>query len=333
MASLKIAILTAILTCSIDCYAWRIEKNILIIEKGDNLFDISHSLLGKGILYDSIWKMCIDTLASRNPNKVYDGMRFRIDSLLTAHNDYSTKVYFVTPETPKNEDSAWSWKIDVGDLLGLLGVIVGALLANKYLKQNEIRKKELDEINQKKQMAFDLLREFNSSEIHLHRIKADYLIVKNNKSNPKLFRNTDELKDITDERKRSLFAVMNFYKQLELLIESNKVDATLMPTLFGEIFYYWWFNCFKELYANSTEPRWQLLDSLSSLYSWFEKNSPEDLNSKWKSSSIRSSPQNVVETTEPEQKITININYQDLEQQIKKIVNQVLTENNNKGVL
>jgi hypothetical protein len=330
MTPLKFLILAATFTCSTYCYAWRIDKNVLTIEKGDNLFNISHSLLGRGILYDSIWKMCIDSLISRNPNKVYDGMRFRIDSLLTINNDYTTKVYFITTDAQKSEESSWSWKIDIGDLLGLLGVLIGAWLANKYLKQNDNTKRILDETNQKRQMAFDLLREFNSSEIHLHRIKADYLVAKNNKNNLKLFKNTEELKDITEEGKRSLFAVMNFYKQLELLREGNKVDETLMPTLFGEIFYYWWTNCFKELYDNSTEPRWQLLETINSLHNWFESKSSSDLRSQWAASSPRAVPQNISEPAEAEQKITVNINYQDLEQQIQKIVKQILSENNTK---
>jgi hypothetical protein len=60
---------------SLPCSAWRIEGKALIIEKDENLRQISHQLLGRDTEYDLIWKRCIDTLLSRDPNLIYEGVR------------------------------------------------------------------------------------------------------------------------------------------------------------------------------------------------------------------------------------------------------------------
>src|ERR1700748_3638668 len=92
---MKPKLFTIILICSSlinipSAKAWRIEGKYLIIEKGDNLYKIAHELTGRGSEYSKLWKNCIDTIISRNPNKVYDGMRFNIDSILV-HNTSKPK--------------------------------------------------------------------------------------------------------------------------------------------------------------------------------------------------------------------------------------------------
>lgn len=61
--------------------AWRIEKNVLIIEKGDNLWEIAHALHARGFDYPKIWKGKLDNGLTNNPSLIYDGMRFKLDLL------------------------------------------------------------------------------------------------------------------------------------------------------------------------------------------------------------------------------------------------------------
>lgn len=81
MLPVKIVIIAFLTLTSYEVKSWRIENNILIIEKGDNLSNIAHSLYGRGTKYEVLWQKCLDSLKKRNPNIIYDGMRFNLDSL------------------------------------------------------------------------------------------------------------------------------------------------------------------------------------------------------------------------------------------------------------
>jgi len=81
----KVLSLTLLLILSINSFAWRIEGNKLIIEEGDNLWNISHNLLAKGIDYKIIWDYNKEKYKhlTTNPSLIYDGMELNIpDSLI-----------------------------------------------------------------------------------------------------------------------------------------------------------------------------------------------------------------------------------------------------------
>lgn len=78
---LFIAFTLFFLFCSNTLLAWRIEGNVLIIEKGDNLWDIAHALHAKGFEYPKIWKGKMDKGLTSNPSLIYDGMRFQLKPL------------------------------------------------------------------------------------------------------------------------------------------------------------------------------------------------------------------------------------------------------------
>ena len=80
----KVLSLTLLLILSINSFAWRIEDNKLIIEEGDNLWDISHNLLAKGIDYKIIWEYNKDKYKhlTTNPSLIYDGMELDIPNSL-----------------------------------------------------------------------------------------------------------------------------------------------------------------------------------------------------------------------------------------------------------
>jgi len=70
--------LFAILFICPPTYGWRIENNLLIIEKGDNLWQISHSIFGGGVDFQKLWALRIDKERFLNPNLIYDGMKFNL---------------------------------------------------------------------------------------------------------------------------------------------------------------------------------------------------------------------------------------------------------------
>lgn len=77
MKTFKILLVALLLFAFNFAQAWRIDNGYVVVEKGDNLFKIAHSLFGKGIEYDKIWNARLDSF-SKNPNWIYDGMRFKI---------------------------------------------------------------------------------------------------------------------------------------------------------------------------------------------------------------------------------------------------------------
>lgn len=289
-----ILVLTLAFLFSTPTYAWRIVDNVLIIEKGDNLSDISHALLGRGTEYDLIWKRGIDKLISTNPNKIYDGMRFPLDTLLgPSRKNNQLKIVYV--------DNKEKESIKLSDLMGLLGVFLGAVLSYVTIrlieeqKSNEDKKKEtIKDAAQKnydnRKNAFDMLSEFNSSEMHLHRINADGLIA----NNIDLLERKKKGENITEETftsynelaeskldKRSLFMVINFYKKLRLMIRANRIDEELTAILFGEIFSYWDKYCFLPYFDNDKIEATKFLKDLSK---WFKEDNQyitDDMRETW----------------------------------------------------
>ncbi len=78
---LLITLTLLFLFCANTLLAWRIEGNVLIIEKGDNLWQIAHALHARGFDYPEIWKGKLDKGLTNNPSLIYDGMRFKLKPL------------------------------------------------------------------------------------------------------------------------------------------------------------------------------------------------------------------------------------------------------------
>lgn len=320
-------LLLANLGLTTNIYAWRIEKKILIIEKGDNLSKISHSLLGKEGKYDQIWKRCIDTLISRNPNLIHEGMRFSIDSLLIPNKEYSLSVPIILNESKSEEDSHF-WDA-INTITTLLSVVAAAMLADFYFNRNERRK-----------IAFDLFSEFNASEMHQHRIKADSILAKNlyldeqlknaseemKKNHQEYFRNFHELDIKQIEDKRSIYMILNFYKRLELLRLSKKVEPELIPHLFGEIFYYWWYHCFDKF---SEESNWEAFRLVHSLYNWMNLKSTNLQKENWKKSNQNTLPKLTIAKKEEALKTNLEYSDKDIDKRIRAVIAQILEEYKN----
>jgi hypothetical protein len=58
-------------------YGWIIEQNLIKIEEGDTLWDVSRQLLGDGSRYEEIWQNRLYPEKYRNPNLIFPGMQFR----------------------------------------------------------------------------------------------------------------------------------------------------------------------------------------------------------------------------------------------------------------
>lgn len=136
-----ITVLAVMLFISPAANAWRIEKNILIIEKGDNLSAISHSLFGRGTAYERLWKKCMDSLQSKDPNMIYDGMRFNLDSILGQAPDAKSAAvvnhYYVLPG--KQSDGtldASAWAAIVSALLALAAIVATLALNSKSVRNS-----------------------------------------------------------------------------------------------------------------------------------------------------------------------------------------------------
>ena len=69
--------LIVLLSCCV-LYPWRVEDDYLIIEKGDILWEIAHSFYGSGLEYKKVWDLRVDKERFKNPNLIYDGMKFHL---------------------------------------------------------------------------------------------------------------------------------------------------------------------------------------------------------------------------------------------------------------
>lgn len=80
----KLLSIIIFLFLSFNSFAYRIENNKLIIENGDNLWNISHNLLSKGIDYHLIWDINKGKYPqlTNDPSLIYDGMVFDIPGSL-----------------------------------------------------------------------------------------------------------------------------------------------------------------------------------------------------------------------------------------------------------
>jgi len=78
---IKSLIIFVLLTLSTHAWAWRIEGEILHLEKGDNIWQVAYCLTGDGKNWRELWDTRIDTLIT-NPFHSYPNMEFKLKSEL-----------------------------------------------------------------------------------------------------------------------------------------------------------------------------------------------------------------------------------------------------------
>lgn len=141
--STKLTCIIIFLLISTAAYCWRIENNILIIEKGDNLWEISHALYSRGFDYNRLWKGRMDSI-STNPNLIYDGMRFNLDSLkpVTILTDTCSKTTIINNYNQKDDDGNYTIKdwvlLFLGVILGFLTSMYGSIIFQRWTRFKEI---------------------------------------------------------------------------------------------------------------------------------------------------------------------------------------------------
>jgi hypothetical protein len=82
---IKTLSLIILLLITTPTWGWRIERNILSLDKGDNLWQIAYSLSGDGNNWKKLWASRIDSHIT-NPHNAYPNMKFRLDTLIFAQN-------------------------------------------------------------------------------------------------------------------------------------------------------------------------------------------------------------------------------------------------------
>jgi hypothetical protein len=76
---LKTLIILFLLTLTSQAWAWRIEGEMLYLEKGDNIWQVAYSLTGDGGNWRELWATRIDTTVT-NPFHAYPNMKFKLKS-------------------------------------------------------------------------------------------------------------------------------------------------------------------------------------------------------------------------------------------------------------
>lgn len=76
---IKTLIILVLITFSTQVWAWRIEGEILYLEKGDNIWQVAYSLTGDGKNWKELWDTRVDTLIT-NPFHAYPNMEFKLKS-------------------------------------------------------------------------------------------------------------------------------------------------------------------------------------------------------------------------------------------------------------
>ena len=178
-------------------YCWRIENNILIVEKGDNLWQISHALYSRGFDYSRLWKGRMDSISS-NPNLIYDGMRFNFDSLRPTvfPKDTSSKQTIINNYYPKGDDNKYTIKdwvlLFLGVILGFLTSMYGSIIFQRWTRFKEIIRDttilrqnftgypiELQDLQQCVTKSFDYWRQIENNRMSLdadgHKLAAKEL--------------------------------------------------------------------------------------------------------------------------------------------------------------
>jgi hypothetical protein len=72
--------------------------------------------------------------------------------------------------------------------------------------------------------------------------------------------------------------VIRFYQRLWVAIHHNKINAELVPDLFGEIFFWWYHVHFEGQLCGLS---YQSAKEIKKLKGWFDENAKEDLKTEW----------------------------------------------------
>ena len=179
-------------------------------------------------------------------------------------------------------------KLVAGAFVTLLSTLVGAGVAFTFARlqireqndlslQNAARQRDLDVRAKNQELAFEMHREFCGTAMLQARTEATRLL----EAHPELSYHELDVK-FRESEARPLFLVSGFYDRLSLALQHHRIDAELVPTLFGPYFIWWWLDAFRDRLVGA-DPDWPESVRLKWLHGWFERNSTEAEMTLWSS--------------------------------------------------
>ena len=143
--------------------------------------------------------------------------------------------------------------------IGLLGTIIGATISWLVASYRS-----------RTRLTLDLHRELNTEAVLAARNRADTVVLQHPD------KDLDDLWDILKvEERNDIWTVIHFYQRLYIAIKFKQVRTDLVCELFGDVFHWWFINCFERhlLPVNRDSSR-----QVAALKQWFDSNcSAEDI--------------------------------------------------------
>jgi hypothetical protein len=162
----------------------------------------------------------------------------------------------------------------VGPLVNLLNLAVVLFIATVVYKFQQVDQRFYDQEERRRQNTYDLHREFNTETMMLARLSAGKLIGSNGVAL--------DLMEEDPEGAARIWAVVAFYERLWFSIQADRIDDSLVAPLFGNIFYWWYLNCFHTRLRNRG---WEHLKHMDQLWNWIcshaSKTELDDWTERW----------------------------------------------------
>jgi hypothetical protein len=127
------------------------------------------------------------------------------------------------------------------------------------------------------QTTFELYHEFSSEPLLTSRHKAQ--------NTPSLFdKNANITLDqmfgsLSADERAHIWNIIHFYEKLYLLIKHKQCNTKFVPELFGEVFHWWYLNCFEAKLAPIRDREASI--RMRELKSWLEKKTKQEEIVRW----------------------------------------------------
>ena len=135
---------------------------------------------------------------------------------------------------------------------------------------------------ERRMLTFDFHRELSSAEFGLVRARADTFLKKHpHGSFEDVSREARDVADDTSDLNVNIWVVARFYQRLEIARLHNELEVSLLPELFGDIFYWWFHKHFKDrlVVMHSDYETSRAIDSFNK---WLEQNATREQKERWR---------------------------------------------------
>ena len=149
-------------------------------------------------------------------------------------------------------------------LSGLIGTIIGAILAYIFAQKQFNIQKETDEQRMQLDTALAFLDEFVSDQFAQDRRRASKILRQHIKEE-----NLDKFyPKLTDEQKQPIIRVLSFFRRLQLTIQFDRIDTQIVLELLSGEFIHWYYVYLKNLVPSN----WSTKKHLIKLNDWLVEN-------------------------------------------------------------